>query len=282
MPIIFVDMSLPKPSGEFEWVQESWGAALRCRPLAAVARHCFSTRELELEGVRADGMTRWQDLANTLGVELDSLIRMRQVHCAEVFEVRKENGVGRGFPEPLRGKPLPTPSYDEWPEADIAVSDDPAAAVSVRAADCVPILLADRRTGAVAAIHAGWKGTAAGASMVAVQSLTSRFGTNPEDVIAAVGPSIGPCCYEVGPDLASHFASHSQASQWFTRDAKPHLDLWRATRDQLAGAGVPPQQIHVCALCTFDHPALFHSYRRDGGNAGRLVAAIRSAPGRTP
>jgi YfiH family protein len=271
MPIIFVDMSLPKPSGEFEWVQEPWGAALRCRPLAAVARHCFSTRDLVLEGVRADGMTGWQDLANSLVVEVDSLVRMRQVHCADVFEVRKENG-----------KPLPTPSYDDWPEADIAVSDDPAVAVSVRVADCVPILIADRRIGAVAAIHAGWKGTAAGAAMVAVQSLTSRFGTNPEDVIAAVGPSIGPCCYEVGPDLVTHFASHVQASQWFTRDAKPHLDLWSATRDQLARAGVPPHQIHVCALCTFDHPALFHSYRRDGGSAGRLVAAIRSAPGRTP
>ena len=263
MPIIFVDMSLPKPSGEFEWVQESWGAALRCRPLGAVARHCFSSRELELDGVRADGGTRWQDLANTLGVELDSLVRMRQVHSADVFEARKAN-------------------FRDWPEADIAVSHDPAVAVSVRVADCVPILLADRRSGAIAAIHAGWKGTAAGASMVAVQSLTSRFGTSPEDVIAAVGPSIGPCCYEVGPDLATHFASHAQGSSWFTRDAKPHLDLWRATRDQLACAGVPPQQIHVCALCTFDHPALFHSYRRDGRNAGRLVAAIRSAPGRTP
>jgi polyphenol oxidase len=271
MPIIFVDMSLPKPSGEFEWVQESWGAALRCRPLAVVSRHCFSTRDLELEGVRADGTTPWQDLANTLGVELDSLVRMRQVHCADVFERRREGDVR-----------LSSHRYDDWPEADIAVSDDPAVAVSVRAADCVPILLADRRTGAVAAIHAGWKGTAAGASKVAVSSLTSRFGTNPEDVIAAVGPSIGPCCYEVGPDLPGHFASHAQASQWFTREGKPHLDLWRATRDQLASAGVPLQQIYVCALCTFDHAAQFHSYRRDGRNAGRLVAAIRSAPGRTP
>ena len=204
MPIIFVDMSLPKPSGEFEWVQESWGAALRCRPLAAVARHCFSTRELELEGVRADGMTRWQDLANALGVELDSLVRMRQVHCADVFEVRKETGQPENPSRPLRTTTGPKPISPS--------ADDPAVAVSVRAADCVPILLADRRTGAVAAIHAGWKGTAAGAAIVAVQSLTSRFGTNPEDVIAAVGPSIGPCCYEVGPDLASHFSSHAQAS----------------------------------------------------------------------
>jgi YfiH family protein len=265
MPIIFVDMSLPKPSGEFEWVQESWGAALRCHPLAAVADHCFSTRGLELGDITAHPLTGWQSLAVALGVDLDCLVLMRQVHSAEVFVAERR---------------LLKPSSNA-PEADIAVTDDPAVAVSVRSADCVPILLADRRTGAVAAVHAGWKGTAAGAAIVAVRALRSCCGTNAEDVIAAVGPSIGPCCYEVGPDLVRHFSSHAQASTWFTRDAKPRLDLWGATRDQLAGAGVPLRQIHVCELCTFDHPAVFHSYRRDGPNAGRLVAAIRSGPGRT-
>jgi copper oxidase (laccase) domain-containing protein len=118
--------------------------------------------------------------------------------------------------------------------------------------------------------------------MVAVDSLRKRYGTNAGDVIAAVGPSIGACCYEVGSDLAAHFSSHPEASTWFSRAEKPHLDLWRATRDQLGRAGVPPGQIHVAELCTFHHPAVFHSYRRDGKEAGRLVAAIRSAPGRTP
>lgn len=256
-------MSLPQPNGEFEWVQESWGAALRCRPLAGEARHCFTTRELELEGARPGPSQNWGRLAASLGVELDSLVRMRQVHCADVFEA-------------------PPTRADAWPEADIAVTDDHSVAVSVRTADCVPILLVDRRTGAVAAVHAGWKGTAAGAVMVAVQSLTSRYGARPSDVIAAVGPSIGPCCYEVGPELAGHFSSHADAPGWFSSGPKPHLDLWRATRDQLVRAGVPTGQIHVCALCTFDHPALFHSYRRDGTNAGRLVAAIRSGTGRRP
>lgn len=234
-----------------------------------MARHCFSTRELALEDVRVDDPASWNDLARALGIELDALVRLRQVHCADVYVAE-----ARLHPTPF--------SYDNWPEADIAVTDDPAVAVSVRAADCVPILLADRRSGAVAAIHAGWKGTAAGAAIVAVRALTSRYDARPADVIAAVGPGIGPCCYEVGPDLSEHFSSHPEAPAWFTREAKPHLDLWRATRDQLARAGIPPQQIHVCELCTFHHPALFHSYRRDGTSAGRLVAAIRSEPGRTP
>jgi YfiH family protein len=245
-------MSLPKPTGEFEWVQAAWGAALRCRPLAAVAPHYFSTRQDAPEAT----------LADALDVELDALVRMHQVHRADVFVAK--------------GKPSSNP------EADIAVTDDPSLALSVRVADCVPVLLADRRTRAVAAIHAGWKGTAAGAVIVAVESLTSMYGTVPGDIVAAVGPSIGPCCYEVEPELAGRFSGHADASTWFTRDPKPHLDLWRATRDQLARAGVRPEHTHVAALCTFDHPALFHSYRRDGTSAGRLVAAIRSGPGRMP
>jgi hypothetical protein len=270
-------MSLPQPSGEFEWVQESWGAALRCRPLADVARHCFSTRELYIEGTVADTPTRWLSLAHALGVEVDSLVRMRQVHGADVFDARKSNR------DPFSGSDREKGSrFVNWPEADIAVTDDPSVAVSVKAADCVPILLADRRTGAVAAVHAGWKGTSQAAAIVAVQALTSRYGTNPQDVVAAVGPSIGPCCYEVGTELRGHFLSHPEASHWFTPDAQPHLDLWRATRDQLARAGVPQSQIHVCALCTFDHAALFHSYRRDGASASRLVAAIRSGTGTRP
>ncbi len=259
--------SLPKPSGDFEWAQASWGAILRCGPLADVASHCFSTRDLTLEGVRDDDPEEWEMLGGAMGVELGALVRMRQVHGADVFVAGK--GVGR------------TP-FSEWPEADIAISDDPSVALSVRAADCVPILLADRRRGAVAAVHAGWKGTAAGAVMVAVRALTSEFGTHPADVVAAVGPSIGACCYEVGTDLAGHFSAHPDASRWFSRHEKPQLDLWRATRDQLERAGVPASQIHVSALCTFDHPELFHSYRRDGKRAGRLVAAIRSGPGKTP
>ena len=256
-------MSLPQPSGEFEWVQESWGAALRCRPLAEVARHCFSTRELEIEGARPGPSQSWNRLAEALGVELDSLVRMRQVHCADVFEA-------------------PPTRADAWPEADIAVTGDPSIAVSVRAADCVPILLTDRRSGAVAAVHAGWKGTAAGAAMVAVESLASRYCARPSDIIAAVGPCIGPCCYEVGPELQSHFSLHADAPAWFSPDPRPRLDLWRATRDQLVRAGVPNDRIHVCALCTFDHPAVFHSYRREGSNSGRLVAAIRSGTGTRP
>jgi purine-nucleoside/S-methyl-5'-thioadenosine phosphorylase / adenosine deaminase len=265
-------MSLPKPSGDFEWVQESWGTALRCVPLAEIAPHCFSTRDLALEGVREDEHPGWEDLARAFGIDYPSLVRLRQVHGAGVFEA--ENDLGH---------PTPTPfPYDNWPEADIAVSRDSSIALTVRTADCVPILLADRRNNAVAAVHAGWRGTAAGAVMVAVEALLRRFGSTPTDLVAAVGPSIGPCCYEVRGDVIAQFAAHADAAKWFSTDSPLRLDLWRATRDQLERAGLPSRQIHLSALCTAHHPGLFHSYRRDGNAAGRLVAAIRSSPGTKP
>jgi YfiH family protein len=258
-------MALPKPSGEFEWVQEPWGAALRCRPLLKIATHCFTSTELKLEGVRDESGVGWQQLAGTLGVDLGDLIRLRQVHRADVIEAHRETARGT--------------SFDEWPEADIAVTDDPSLALSVRAADCVPILLADRRSGAVAAVHAGWRGTAAAAAVVAVRALMARYGTKSADVIAAVGPSIGPCCYQVGGEVVTRFDVHAGAARWFSDGVgKPTLNLWQATQDQLEHVGVPRSQIHVCRLCTSDHPSLLPSYRRDGQRAGRLVAAIRSAP----
>jgi YfiH family protein len=142
------------------------------------------------------------------------------------------------------------------------------------------VLLADRRSGGVAAIHAGWRGTAAGAVLAAVQAMIRRFHSEPRNIVAAVGPSIGPCCYTVGEELIQAFASHPDAPRWFNRAGGLHLDLWQATRHQLERAGVAPDNIHVSELCTFDHPAMFHSYRRDGKNAGRLVAAIRANPER--
>ncbi len=244
-------------------MQEPWGQGLQCRPLHAVAPHCFSTRALELEDPASPHADGWRALAARMGVDTRALVCMRQVHGADVCEARTQ------APPPLSTS------------ADIAITVDSALVLSVRAADCVPLLLADPVTGAVAAVHAGWQGTAAGAAIAAVRALTSRYGAVPEDMIAAVGPSIGPCCYEVGPDLITKFSSHPEAHSWFSANARPHLDLWRANRDQLARAGLSSENIHVCALCTFDHPALFHSYRRDGRRAGRLVAAIRSGRDRT-
>jgi hypothetical protein len=112
-----------------------------------------------------------------------------------------------------------------------------------------------------------------------VAALRSAFGADPADLVAAVGPSIGPCCYQVREALVDAFrrAGHAPGDleRWFTADGGLRLDLWRANRDQLEAAGLHRDRVHVAGLCTATHGELFHSYRRDGPSTGRLAAAIR-------
>jgi YfiH family protein len=167
------------------------------------------------------------------------------------------------------------------PEADIIVSDDPAAAIAVRVADCAPILMADTRTGAVGAAHAGWRGTVQSAAAACVRSMRHEFGTNPADLIAGIGPCLGACCGEVGPEVVDAFrqAGHDDGSlgRWFADGprGRPMLDLWQANIDQLTAAGVLTERIHVAGICTKTHSALMHSYRAAGAAAGRMLGVIR-------
>jgi YfiH family protein len=253
-------MLLPQPTDGFEWTQAPWGAVLRCRPLLAVADHFFTNASLELR----DDRHEWQAVAHEIGVEADRVLLLRQVHGATVAIAR-------------HGRPSP------WtrPEADVAVSDDPASALGVRVADCAPVLLADRRLGVVAAAHAGWRGTVHGAAPAAVRAMRESFGSNPADLVAAIGPCLGACCGEVGPEVRTAFldAGHPAASvgAWFTAGAgdRSYLDLPLANRDQLEAAGVPATQIHVASLCTKSFADVFHSYRAAKAHAGRMVGVIR-------
>jgi purine-nucleoside/S-methyl-5'-thioadenosine phosphorylase / adenosine deaminase len=254
-------MTEPQPNRAFEWTQAPWGRVLRCIPLAAIADHLFTTRPLTLR----EDPSEWQAVATRLGVARDDILLVRQVHEARVAAASAD-----------RARPWPTP------EADVIVSNDPAAAVGVRVADCAAVLIASTDGRGVAAVHAGWRGTAGRAVIAGVAALQERYGVRPERTIAAIGPCLGPCCCEVGEDVRTAFrdAGHHQdlLNRWF--DARPsgkfHLDLWRATRDQLEGAGVMPSSIHAAELCTKTHPDVLHSYRVDGSRAGRMLAAIRA------
>ena len=183
-------------------------------------------------------------------------------------------------------------------EADIALSDAGGLALAIKTADCLPLLIADRRTGAVAAAHAGWRGLALSVPVVAVERLAAEFGSRPDDLIVAIGPAIGACCYEVGEDVRARFREagfeSAQLARWFTSDPAtssgnppmPSLPAARraghwffdgsqAAREQLESAGVPAGQVFVAGLCTASHGDVFCSYRRDGRAAGRMAAVIR-------
>ncbi len=149
-------------------------------------------------------------------------------------------------------------------EGDALLEDKPGSVVAVKTADCIPILLVDSRRRAVAAVHAGWRGTASHIVARALEAMNGRFGTLPGDVIAAIGPGIGKCCYEVGPEVATQFGEQGRA----------HIDLAATNRTQLIAAGVTAGLIHTSNLCTMCLPEEFHSFRRDREAAGRLHSFV--------
>jgi polyphenol oxidase len=259
-------MSDPQPTGPFTWTQEPWGRALRCTRLAAP--HLFSSRDVMLR----DDPGEWAAVAASMGVAADRLLLVKQVHGIHVAVAgRPSTG--------LRAGGASTP----WvrPEADIIVTDDPSVAIGVRVADCAPVLLHDPVRNVAGAAHAGWRGTAAGAAASAVRALEREFGTRPADLVAAIGPCLGACCGEVGPDVVEAFraggADHASLAAWFTPGAsdRSFLDLERANRDQLERAGMNPDAIFASGLCTKTHRGRLHSYRGDRAAAGRLLGAIR-------
>jgi polyphenol oxidase len=168
-------------------------------------------------------------------------------------------------------------------EGDAVLTDRPGLAAAVVTADCVPVLLAVRGVlGAVAAVHAGWRGLVAGIVPAAV----ARLRAEPDSLIAWLGPAIGPCCYEVGEEVASRFESNGLPAAVLrpparrTNGVRPHIDLWLAATLQLRAAGL--QRIHTCRVCTSCDERLW-SYRRDGPSAGRNVGFLwRDAGGGDP
>ena len=247
--------SVPEP---FYWTNEAWGPALRCRALDPIAPHLFTSRALQLSS--AEGR-----MAAAHAIGAAEAVMVTQVHGNGVVVVR-------------RGEARPSAAT----AADVLVSDDPQVAVAVRAADCVPLLLGDRRTGAVAAVHAGWRGMLAGIVPATVAEVAARSGTAPANLRVALGPSIDGCCFEIEREIAARFAERFGDGVWQAwRDGgsgrapgKGTLDLRRVGRRILLDAGVPDEAIEFVGPCTFCGDSGFASYRRDGANAGRQSSWI--------
>jgi len=230
----------------------------------------WDTRENVLENRR-----RFQ---SALGASKFPLINLKQIHSAVIWPFASAPK------EPCKG--------------DASLTKTPGLLLGVQTADCVPILLVDPRKRAVAAVHAGWRGTLARILEKTVGELVANYNSDPSDLLAAIGPSIGPCCYEVGAELVIQFTSQfADAADYFDEprsgeEPNPlqwmnmmppghqpppknvHLDLPKANRSQLLAAGLREKNIFSSNLCTACHPDLFFSYRKQGPRSGRLLSAI--------
>lgn len=155
-------------------------------------------------------------------------------------------------------------------EGDALISNEPGVRVGVKTADCVPVLLVDPTLRAVAAIHAGWRGTAQNIAAAAVREMAARWNARPENLRAAIGPSIGVCCYEVGPEVARHFGKWNTEMEHVHEHV--HLDLPSVNERQLRALGV--NDIWKSGECTFCRADKFFSFRREREAAGRLMSFV--------
>ena len=261
--------------------------------------HGFSTRpggvsSLESERVLNLGSMEWDTRENVvenrrlfqsaLGAADLELLPLKQIH-SDVIRIFSQS-----VSEPCKG--------------DASATNRPGLLLAIQTADCVPILIVDPKKRAVAAIHAGWRGTLSRITQKAVGRMLFEFGSKPTDLLAAIGPSIGPCCYEVAADFVTKFtAQFADAADYFDEprsgeepnplqwlNMKPpgqqpppknvHLDLRKANRSQLVAAGLLAKNIFVSELCTACHTNLLFSHRCEGPLSGRLISAIGLRPNR--
>jgi polyphenol oxidase len=258
-----------------EWEQFGW------------LRHGFSTRSGGVSSVYGPdgalnlGWTQEDDPAAVAenrqrlvqAVGGGSLVTIRQVHGAVTRPVREGDGAFEGRLQTAEGKAVL--------QGDGLMTNVAGVLLGIQTADCVPVLTVDVRQRVVAAFHAGWRGTAARMVEHGIAAMREEYGSRPEDLVAAVGPSIGACCYAVGDEVKQAFeANFTYGSELLRKvGAETRLDLWEANRRQLRDAGVPAEKIFVvaeCSGCALDDAGRrrYFSHRVDKGVTGRMMSVV--------
>ncbi len=246
---------------------------LRAANLAAVpgVAHGFSTRVRSADRIDFDLRARPEAPEHcaadrgaflaACGLSGAALVTLGQTHEDRIFEVEG-------------GEPLPSVPPAGF---DAVVVSGAGVAVAVGTADCLPILIADRRGAVVAAVHAGWRSSALGLPARVVRLLTESYGVDPSELSVAMGPAIGPCCFEVGEEVVDALESRiGEPASWTLRQEgrKPHVDLAHANSRALAAAGVRIDAIERMPGCTMCEAERFFSFRREGAATGRQLSAI--------
>ena len=245
------------------------------------AAHGFSTRlggvspapwdSLNLGANRGDAAERVEEnfrrFCAALGTSADAVIKNHQVHSDRIRTVTQSDV-------------LPSPELPGQVDADGLVTDVPGLCLTIFSADCIPVLLYDPKKRVIAAAHAGWRGTAQGIAARAAQRMQQEYGCAPEDILAAIGPGISPCCFETHSDVPDGLqAGLAQNARPFIRpldrEGKFSVDLKGANARWLELAGVAPQNIAICPACTCCDETTFWSHRRQGTTRGSMAAMIQ-------
>lgn len=206
-----------------------------------------------------DVRKNYMQIAQDFDIPFEKIIAAKQTHSSDI-KIVTETDAGFGVDR-----------LDKTFECDGLVTNCPNLPIMVFYADCVPILMFDAIAGVVAAVHSGWRGTVSEIAEKAVFVMQQKFGTSPENIKAAIGPSIGKCCFEVGEEVACNFEKDLVCD---LETGKFKVDLWEANKKILLKAGLLAQNIEVLDMCTMCHSDLLYSYRVDGEKTGRMGALI--------
>ncbi len=235
--------------------------------LGGVSRGVFSSMNLSFtrgddEAAVAENFRRF---CEAIGVDAKQVVISAQTHTINLYNATAADR-GRGVIIP-RG----------YTDIDGLLTDEPGVVLCTQYADCVPLFFVDPVRRVVATSHAGWRGTASGMAAVSVERMVTDYGCRREDILAAIGPSIGRCCFEVDSPVYEAFCQTDvfDDSCFIARPHdKFHIDLWQVNRLYLMRAGIRPENITVTDLCTRCHPDVFWSHRATGGERGSLAAFI--------
>lgn len=203
-------------------------------------------------------------LANALHISKTDFVYTKQVHDIQIFKVDEHFE--------------PAGDQSSIERIDGLITDHPSFALHTVYADCVPVYVLDPVHKAIGMAHSGWRGTVGKIGKVLVESMADAFGTRPADCLAGIGPSIGPCCFEVGKEVTKAFedAFDDQAYYHVPMDqGKDHVNLWESNKQVLIEAGIPHKGIICAEMCTCCNETYFYSYRRDKGSTGRMAGIMK-------
>ena len=229
-----------------------------------VSKGCYSSMNLRFhcDDTHENVLTNYKIIADTLGIDYKRLVLSKQVH-EDVIHTVTEDDIGNGIV-----------IENKFESVDALITDKKDIPIVTLFADCVPLFFLDKRQGVIALAHSGWKGTVKRIGQKTVEKMKKDYGSRVEDILAAIGPSIQECHFEVGDDVAEIFIKEFGSGTAVKYGERYHVNMQRAIEKQFIESGIPRENIDNCGICTYCNSDLLFSHRKTNGKRGNLGAFI--------